>query len=831
MKRVLILIAVTLFAAQLHAQNGFTDKAEAKNLLVNGQRDGKWVIYFDSLWKETTRDNATYYRLTEFKDGKENSIRHDYYLSGQLQGVEEYINGEWQLSNEEDTSEDKNAGKEKNGILSRAIPSFLKRKDKDDPDTANVAIDTGTAIADNGKMKKEKNGLLSRAIPSFMKRIDKGDAVSDVPATSVPAPMLPGKGQPTLGIGMFTDVVENHPFSFDMYRFFKANPIKGRDGNNMKVKLAGHPGITDYYITGKISYTYTDLTQGGNKGDKITYQKNHNGLWDNNLYYFFECRLYKGTNLIKIYTDTFRKGVLDQEKGWYCLYWGAEHWGQTGTEADFSGKTPKGLFGVRIWPLTYVSSIIYREVYSLVNGNMPAEQLSPVNSVEETWQFKNSNYGVCWAIGDAARDALTLKWERKKGSYNDRQYINSLYDANDSDLKYNTSLSYPPRAEQKNGDEGWDDPTAYFPGTLINYVPYGAIIHDSLLLKEHYAPHPDFDTSTLDTLISCLSEYYENYKFGTKPENTKYLYNYKSYDRNYESFMNMMYGKHKRPGNCLTLLYIARKFAASGDYNASNLVYQQVILESGTMLSSRTVAERFKEYAYNGMIWNAGQQNHKEYKDLISIPNDILYSYLNSPIAKKADADYRKDISKLTGFISDMADEQKKINRQAWIGAAVGVAGAVAANAGSLSSASTSSDFSAALSNVTSTAGDNVNEVERQAAMKRASMEHTIALANIRGKTAVLANADELSADNSYAAQEVLYWLQLYPKSQMIMDALRKYSSDKPILRGLLSDYKNSTDDNARSTLIALCKQLKKIEKTICKYELTGVQIPADVIF
>ena len=173
MKRVLILIAVTLFAAQLHAQNGFTDKAEAKNLLVNGQRDGKWVIYFDSLWKETTRDNATYYRLTEFKDGKENSIRHDYYLSGQLQGVEEYINGEWQLSNEEDTSEDKNAG-------------------------------------------KEKNGILSRAIPSFMKRIDKGDAVSDVPATSVPAPMLPGKGQPTLGIGMFTDVVENHPFSFDM---------------------------------------------------------------------------------------------------------------------------------------------------------------------------------------------------------------------------------------------------------------------------------------------------------------------------------------------------------------------------------------------------------------------------------------------------------------------------------------------------------------------------------------------------------------------------------------------------------------------------------------
>ena len=51
----ILLIAIScfiLFACQ--QEQGFTNKAEAKNLMVNGLKEGKWMEYFNDIGKVAT---------------------------------------------------------------------------------------------------------------------------------------------------------------------------------------------------------------------------------------------------------------------------------------------------------------------------------------------------------------------------------------------------------------------------------------------------------------------------------------------------------------------------------------------------------------------------------------------------------------------------------------------------------------------------------------------------------------------------------------------------------------------------------------------------------
>ncbi len=71
----------------LYADSGFTNKAEAKNVTINGLKDGKWMEYYNLETKtsnsnpyETTINvptadtNAMYYDLGVYKAGKLNGV-------------------------------------------------------------------------------------------------------------------------------------------------------------------------------------------------------------------------------------------------------------------------------------------------------------------------------------------------------------------------------------------------------------------------------------------------------------------------------------------------------------------------------------------------------------------------------------------------------------------------------------------------------------------------------------------------------------------------------------------------------------------------------------
>ena len=89
MKPLLILILSLSFSfaafGQEYPDSGFTNKAEAKNFMVNGKKEGKWVKYIytddqidgiDSLTSDT--NIANYYYLTCYRDGVPYGVERKY---------------------------------------------------------------------------------------------------------------------------------------------------------------------------------------------------------------------------------------------------------------------------------------------------------------------------------------------------------------------------------------------------------------------------------------------------------------------------------------------------------------------------------------------------------------------------------------------------------------------------------------------------------------------------------------------------------------------------------------------------------------------------------
>ena len=90
------LICLSLLTPVLPAlgQGGFTDKAEAKNKLIGGVKEGKWIEYYKTPY-ETTTDTAAgvFYSLTDYKGGIPLGIIRKYYKSDKLLSSAPYFNG------------------------------------------------------------------------------------------------------------------------------------------------------------------------------------------------------------------------------------------------------------------------------------------------------------------------------------------------------------------------------------------------------------------------------------------------------------------------------------------------------------------------------------------------------------------------------------------------------------------------------------------------------------------------------------------------------------------------------------------------------------------
>jgi antitoxin component YwqK of YwqJK toxin-antitoxin module len=74
-------------------QEGFTDKTEAKNQMVNGLKEGKWIEY-DTLIKHVVGlKDTTGYRLIVYKANKPFGIVKKFYVDGKLMDEIPYVNG------------------------------------------------------------------------------------------------------------------------------------------------------------------------------------------------------------------------------------------------------------------------------------------------------------------------------------------------------------------------------------------------------------------------------------------------------------------------------------------------------------------------------------------------------------------------------------------------------------------------------------------------------------------------------------------------------------------------------------------------------------------
>jgi antitoxin component YwqK of YwqJK toxin-antitoxin module len=134
-----ICLALFTHAQQTPLDSGFTNKAEAKNKMVNGIKDGKWVEY-DTCYtysaKGDTIPELCSYTLTVYKAGTPFGVQRLYdstgrltceipYKSGKENGIERRYNDNGKLSSETTYLNGKRNGVEKdyydNGKLKTQI--------------------------------------------------------------------------------------------------------------------------------------------------------------------------------------------------------------------------------------------------------------------------------------------------------------------------------------------------------------------------------------------------------------------------------------------------------------------------------------------------------------------------------------------------------------------------------------------------------------------------------------------------------------------------------------------------------------------------------------
>lgn len=152
------------------SQNGFTNKVEAKNLLIKGLKQGKWIEYINSKNKITTKDSATYYQLTVYKDNMTQGILRRFFLSdkleaeipyayGNINGVEKSYYQSGQLHREDSYKDGKRDGTTKvyasNGILT------LEGVFLDDKQNGIFKFygETGQLTSEDSYLSGKKNGV------------------------------------------------------------------------------------------------------------------------------------------------------------------------------------------------------------------------------------------------------------------------------------------------------------------------------------------------------------------------------------------------------------------------------------------------------------------------------------------------------------------------------------------------------------------------------------------------------------------------------------------------------------------------------------------------
>jgi antitoxin component YwqK of YwqJK toxin-antitoxin module len=90
-KAFLILALSFCLACNTTNEKSFTNKAEAKNEIKNGLKEGKWFEYMDTNDKVVSDTNALYYRLAIYHAGKLNDTAREYYKNGKIFNIVYYI--------------------------------------------------------------------------------------------------------------------------------------------------------------------------------------------------------------------------------------------------------------------------------------------------------------------------------------------------------------------------------------------------------------------------------------------------------------------------------------------------------------------------------------------------------------------------------------------------------------------------------------------------------------------------------------------------------------------------------------------------------------------
>ncbi|AQG81616.1 hypothetical protein [Spirosoma montaniterrae] len=293
---------------------------------------------------------------------------------------------------------------------------------------------------------------------------------------------------------------------------------------------------------------------------------------------------------------------------------------------------------------------------------------------------------------------------------------------------------------------------------------------------------------------------------------------------------------YSRPGLPLVYLAAGERFEQTQDPAGAASAYQAALIACNNLHTSPFEKAAIKQAAFGRLAELARQREQPQTATLMKLARDLNLAYLNSGLAAQEGSQYYS-IVKRVGSICDRVEAQarqvraqkRKNGFMALTSLASGIAGVASAdNAGASSQAiqSTAETYGKQALDYLGQSGQLTQEAE--AAMADVSSNFAL-LFEDRIEAMADDDAEQIVAGQTYLAREITYHLLHSPLPE-IEQLLLDFTVDKGRTGALLMNYFATTTEGQRvEQIMALRKQLNKVEALTYLYESRGNNVPANL--
>lgn len=348
----------------------------------------------------------------------------------------------------------------------------------------------------------------------------------------------------------------------------------------------------------------------------------------------------------------------------------------------------------------------------------------------------------------------------------------------------------------------------------------GCVQHQPVELLPKQAAY-DSDALERKEPVARYADFERQYREGV------YQDPYWPLEAKYEGLGQLIMPPSVRPEAAWGYVSLGKDSAAKGDYGSAARAYWAALELVSRTIASRPDRERIVRAAYEGLEEVAKARGQRKWERLMRFCSRLADTYLASSQAETDNTAFYTQMDTIKKAQLEVEAKESEANSQYWQGMLL----AASAGLSAASAAYTGNSYLAgrhAGTGLGQAMESKANYQEVADKIKAITEKQNVQYRMLR--VAVTNDAEEITAGNSFVANEFLFYLENAQSPEPYLTLLKAFARNKPQLLNVLTS--SSAEGAPRVTPEFKTKvqaELVQIEKFVARYERRGKVPPAEV--